>query len=227
MNNTMVRLGPTLLLSVLMIAGTAPASAAGTLVKVTFGGTGFSGWFEYDQSLRDSTPGTFNFQGSALTHKICYTITSAACVPFSGTACEPYTITTNSGSDRTFELKVTAPKSPSTQAVIVLPMGITLSQTSLPLCPSFPSTPNSGSTFTLSGATSFTGTITTLQCSAAAFVTPAPAGQAGPIAPAAYYADDRYPAPAPYPVYAFQPRPACCLSSRLFCRGSVRLGGCR
>jgi hypothetical protein len=227
MATTMVRLGFTLLLSIFMIAGTEPASAAGTLVKITFGGTGFSGWFEYDQSLRDSTPGVFNFQGSPLTHKICYTTSSAGCVPFSGIQCEPYTITTSGGSGKTFELKITAPKSPSTQVVIVLPMGITLSQTNLPACTSYPITPKSGSTFTLSGGSSFTGTITTLQCSVVAAAAPAPSVQSAPVAQAANFVDDPNPAPAPpYPVYAYQPRPACCLSSRLFCRGSLRLG-CR
>ncbi len=228
MTKTMVRLGPALLLSVFLIGGAERSCAAGTLVKVTFGGTGFSGWFEYDQSLRDSTPGTFNFQGSPLIHRICYTITSADCVPYSGIQCEPYTITTNSGGDKTFELKVTAPKTPSTQVVIVLPMSGILSQTSLPTCPAFPSTPNPGSTFKLSGGSTFTGTITSLQCAVGAVTAPAgihPAHPPAPPTPVVYDVVYQYPAPAPCPVYVCQPRPPCCLS-RLFCQGSLRLG-CR
>ncbi len=225
MTKTMVRLGPTLLLSIFMIAATEPASAAATLVKVSFGGTGFSGWFEYDDSLRDSTPGVFNFQGSALTHKICYTLSGGTCVPFSGIQCEPYTITTTGGTKTTFQLNVTAPKSPSTQVVIVLPMGTTLSQTSLPPCSSFPSTPNPGSTFTVSGGTTFTGAITTLSCTTAATAITAPTPQIPEPVPVASYPVNEYPAPAPFPLSVCQPRPACCLS-RLFCRGSL-FPGCR
>ena len=146
MTKTMIRLGSTLLVSICMIAATKPASAAGPLVKVSFSGNGFSGWFEYDQSQAYSTPGVFRFQGSGLTHKICYTISSAACVPYSLTECEPYTITTTGGSEKTFELTTTV-KATATSVAIVLPTGQALSQTSLPVCAAFPNTPSSGSTF--------------------------------------------------------------------------------
>jgi hypothetical protein len=218
MTKTMVRLGFTFLLSILMIAATKPASAQGTLVTVKFSGSGFTGWFEYDQSQSDSSPGQFKFQGSRLTHKICYTITSAACTPFSMTQCEPFTITTSGGSKQTFELTTTAPKSPTAvSVVIVLPMGNLLSQTSLPLCGGFPASPNAGSKFTLSGGSSFTGTITQLSCTQSA-----PAVLPAPAPPSPCDVVYIYPVPAPNPVSVCQPRPACCFSG-LFHRKSLRM----
>ena len=151
MTRKMSYFGSALLLSVLINAGLASASAAGTLVKVTFGGNGFSGSFEYDQSclVQSTSPGTFFYPGSGLTYNVCYVVGSPPCKLFASPA--GYTITTSANGFHTFTLKATAPA--GTNVTIVLPMssGVTLSSSSLPFCSSFPSTPNTGSMFMLSG----------------------------------------------------------------------------
>jgi hypothetical protein len=213
MKRSTTRLLPTLLLSCLMIATVEPSSEAGTLVHVSFSGSGFSGWFQYDQSQphKVGSPGLFVFPGSGLDHEIDYQI-GAGTVFGNGTGCEPYTITTSGNSGKTFQLKATAPS--GTTVTITLPTSVTLSQTSLPLCAKFPASPLAGSTFALSGGTTYTGTITALSCTQP----PAPAPAPLPAPPVAYFIV----APAPVcPVYVCQPRTACCLS-RLFSRCSIR-----
>ena len=149
MTRLMIRLGCTLLLSGLMIAATGPASEAGTLIKVSFSGNGFSGWFQYDQSEPKTSPGLFVFTGSTLNHEIQYQIGAGTPVLGTGKGCEPYKITTSGNGDKTFELIGTAPN--GTTVTIVLPTSVALSQTSLPLTAAFPNPPLADSTFTLSG----------------------------------------------------------------------------
>ena len=74
MSRSKIRLLPALLLSGLMIAAVEPTSEAGTLVRVSFSGNGFSGWFQYDQSKPMTHPGQFVFTGSGLDHEIDYKI---------------------------------------------------------------------------------------------------------------------------------------------------------
>jgi hypothetical protein len=219
MRRSMIRLLPAFLLSGLMIAAVEPASEAGTLVRVSFSGNGFSGWFQYDQSKPMTHPGQFVFTGSGLDHEIDYNIGGVTVYGNQGN-CEPYTITTSGNSRKIFQLVATAPA--GTTVTVTLPTSVTLSLTSLPFCADFPSSPLAGSTFALSGGTTYTGTITALSCTepAALFASPQ---SAPPVAyfsapPVAYFIV--YPAPAP-PVYVCQPGPACCLS-RLFSRCSVR-----
>jgi hypothetical protein len=230
MTQKVTRLGSVSLLSLFMIVAAEPTSAGGTLAKVGFSGVNssgaaFSGYFEYDESL-PGTSGTFNFDQSPLTHKICEVVGSGACLPFSGNQCTKYQITTSGGGKQTFQLTATVSTTPATTVVIELPMGKTLSQTALPACTDFPATPNPNSTFTLSGATSFSGTITALNiCPPAAAVHPEltfPSPQTEPVA--SYPVYEHAPL-ASFPAYVCQPRPASCLS-RLFCRTSLCIG-CR
>jgi hypothetical protein len=230
MAHKVTRLGSVSLLSLFMFVAAEPTSAAGTLAKVSFSGSNssgvtFSGYFEYDESLR-GTLGTFNFGQSPLTHQICKVVGVGACLLFSGNQFTKYQITTSAGGKQTFELTATASTTPPTTIVIVLPMGKTLSQTALPACADFPTTPNPNSTFTLSGATSFSGTIKALDiCPPAAAVHPELAVPSPQTEPVAYYPVYEHAPLASCPAYAYQPRPASCVS-RLFCRTSLRMG-CR
>jgi hypothetical protein len=226
MTKTIIRLGSTVLLSILMIAATEPASVAGTKVQVSFSGTGFSGYLEYDQSLL-GTNGVFAFEGLDLTHQICYVVGSPPCVLYKQKQCEPYTITTSG--TKLFQLNVTAPS--GTPITIKLATNVQLSPTSLPLCMSgstevFVSSPQgSASTFAIthSGVTT-TYNITSVTCSQPSTPAPSPApAPAPPNPPVLYFVVYEYPVPCP--VYVCQPQPACCLS-RLFHRGSLRIG-CR
>jgi hypothetical protein len=216
MRRSMIRLLPALLLSGLMIAAVEPTSEAGTLVHVSFSGNGFSGWFQYDQSKPMTHLGQFVFTGSGLDHEIDYQIGGGVPVYGNDGNCEPYTITTSGNSRTTFQLVATAPA--GTTVTITLPTSVTLSLTSLPLCAEFPSSPLAGSTFALSGGTTYTGTITALSCTQPPAPPPAAAPSPQSALPVAYFIVS--PAPAS-PVYVCQPGSACCLS-RLFSRWSVR-----
>ncbi len=193
-----------LVLGAVLLVGVNRAGAA--TVTVYFSGTGpgsstFQGYFSYDQTQTGSG-GHFLF--STKFHEIVYSgssITSGSC---SGTECGSYDITT-SGS--TFTLVSICPKSPATTVTIVLPCSVNLSATSLPLCSEFTTSPAANTTqFTLSGGTTYSGTVITVSCTP-----PAPA----PAAPVPYVYT--YSVPQACPVYACQPRPACCLT-RLFAR---------
>jgi len=206
------------LLSAFAIAATETPSEAGTKVKVTFSGSGFSGWFLYDQSQTNSPPpppGVFKF--TTVAHELHYQIGVGSWVDGSGAGCVPYTITTSGNSFHTFKLAATLP--PGTTATIVLPTTIALPQTRLPFCmegglPVFPSPPLAGSTFTLSGGTTFSGNITSVTCAQFLLAEPAPV-----------YPEPAYPvytsSPTTCPVYVCQPRRACCLT-RLFARRGHR-----
>jgi len=220
MANLMIRHWFQLLLTCLLI-GIASRADAGTPVTVTYSGVGtgmssgtFSGYFIYDQS-QSGTAGVFKFESNAKTHVIDYKIGNNPAVLGTNTACQPFAITTSGSSFHQFALQATAPTGTTVSIVLPTP-SVTLSATTLPLCDPnvFPSTANSGSTFALSGGTSFTGNITSLSCS----VPPAPAPQGPPVLCYVVYV---CPAPVTCPVYVCQPRPACCFS-RLFHRGSLR-----
>src|SRR4051812_20028731 len=100
----MKRIRLVLLLPALAI-GAAGAADAGTAVTVNFSGSGFSGFFVYDQAHAVSTPvGTFNFAGSADFHKICYTVGTSAQVCRQQAQCTRFTILTSPGSGKTFKL---------------------------------------------------------------------------------------------------------------------------
>ena len=144
---------------------------AGTIVTVKFSGieTGvasprtFTGSFTYDQSKGVSaTNGLFDFSASSLDHSATYKIGSGTQVSGSGTASNPFKLTTSSGSKKTFQLKSTVSGNAIT---ITLPAGTVLNQTQLPLCAQLPSTTLTGCTFQLSGGTTFSGSITALSCS--------------------------------------------------------------
>ena len=159
MTKTMVHLGFTLLLSILMIAAAEPASAAGTKVQVSFSGTSASGtrfrlYLEYDQSLQNTSPGLFVFTGSGLTHEICYVEGTGTCVLYQSTRCEPYKIMT-SGSKIVPSQCNRAERDPNHDQVA---NDRQLSLNRLPLCqttasppgPVFVSSPGTGtSTFTI------------------------------------------------------------------------------
>ena len=227
MARSVVRFGFVLLLSGIVIAASKPDCAAGTKVRVSFSGTGFSGWLQYDESQAKKSSGDFLFTPSdPLDHEIWYQIGAATPVYASGMGCSSFEIFTSGGGQKIFQLNVTIRNAAT--LVVVLPTAVTLSQTSLPFCMSgttdvFVGAPTSGtSTFkvTPSGGTATTYTITTVTCAQPG--TPAPSPQA-PTAQC--YVLYQYPAPSPSLVNVCQPRPACGLS-RLFCGGSLRLG-CR
>jgi hypothetical protein len=236
MTRALIRFGQTLLLSGLIIAALQPASAAGTFVQIAFYGSNFSGCLQYDQSQPKASPHFFNFTGSPLNHEICYQVNLGAPVKRTAGGCEPYTIHTSLNSNRTFQLQATAPA--TTSVLVTIPGNIIFDANQLPFCTSGTTHvfQNAG-TFTLANTTSglvtFTGTILAVTCkqSTTAMDCPCPPPPIGipapalpsaqaPVEPVAYpttYA-------APYPVYACEPRPACCLT-RLFARRS-RCHGC-
>jgi hypothetical protein len=234
MTTALIRFGQTLLLSGLMFAAVQPASAAGTFVQIAFYGSNFSGCLQYDQSQPKASPHFFNFTGSGLNHEICYQVNLGAPVKRTAGGCEPYTIHTSANSDKTFQLQATAPA--TTSVFVTIPGNITFDANSLPLCMSgaTPMFQNAG-TFTLANSTTglvtFTGTILSVTCKQSTTVMdcpcppppigiPAPTAPA-PTAPAASFVTTYA---APPPVYACEPRPACCLT-RLFARRS-RCHGC-
>jgi hypothetical protein len=216
------------LLTILLIVPANQADA-GTVVTVTFSGTvsgtgaAFSGSFAYDESQPAASIYEFKFEGATFTHMAVYTTAPTGRKTGLDSTCEPFTILT---SGNTFTVVGTVPQSPATTVTIVLPVSVTLSATSLPLCTTgnppvatFPSPPLSGSTFTLSGGTALTGTITSVSCSqtAGAIVRFSASVDASPgPSPASSYGS-----PYPAPVYACQPRPRCCLS-QFFARLSHR-----
>jgi hypothetical protein len=163
----MIPLWPALLFSGLLIESAAPELRAGTLVSVAIAGKGTDGsgaqqnftcTFTYDESLRVSgTPGKFVFTRSALTHTISYKIGNNPTVSGTGTNCEPFVITTSGNGGTTLQLTATAPS--NTTVVIILQMGSQLSQAHLPFADAFPNPPLAGSTFSLSGGTTFSGTV--------------------------------------------------------------------
>jgi hypothetical protein len=194
------------LLLVAVLFGGANRADAQTVV-VNFSGTGpgastFQGYLGYTQSLHGAG-GRFTF--TTQFHEIEYSGSSLPVVPpCSGPGCS-YTITT---SGTTFTLVSVCPKSPATTVTIVLPCNMTLSATGLPPCSAFVSSPPANTAhFTLTGGTNYSGTITSVWCPTA----PAPA----PAQPAPYV--EACSPPQTCPVYACQPRPACCLT-RLFAR---------
>ena len=129
------------LLAVMLIVA-ANRADAGTLVTVTFSGTGtgsssgpFQGWFRYDQSQGGST--VFVFTSPSKDHRLSYS--GSGCGTGSGVdgTAEPYQIMI---SGNTFTLQGTAPKSPATTITIVLPTNESFTSTNpLPLCAFGPS----------------------------------------------------------------------------------------
>ena len=245
MTTSLLRFARFLLLSGIVAAATEPMSMAGTHILVTFSGTnsagtGFSGYFEYDQSQVAASNYSFNFDGSALTHMICYHTGTSTCSG-SGASSEPFTITTTSTGG--FTLKSKCDES-NTSVVITFNLNVACTPRALPLCTSggtsvFPST----GTFALSGGLTFSGNITATTCQSSSNLMsctcPPPAlthpvhgappvlgtGQNPPYPCAPAPVSYTYCSPAPCPVYGCQPRRGCCLSG-LFSRRSFRLG-CR
>ena len=242
MTSSLIRHARTLLLSAIMLVAGEPMCAAGTNVLVMFSGTSttgtpFSGYFEYDAGQRSQSDFFFNFNGSALTHRICYRAGTATCSG-SGSTSEPFNITTSN--TNSFVLKSKCVTSGISVAISFSRLNVTCSPTALPTCTSgttevFPST----GTFTLSGGTPFSGTITTTTCMQAGSVISCPcpppmalkadvhADEPAPVEPSPQALVREYYnyTPASSPVYTYQPRPASCFS-RLFCRRSLCLG-CR
>jgi hypothetical protein len=211
MTRSMIRLLPALLLSGLVIAAVEPTSEAGTLVHVSFSGSGFSGWFQYDQAKPMTHPGIFVFTNSGWDHEIDYD-TGGTVVYGANGGCDPFTITTSGNFGKTFQLVATAPAGAT--VTITLNTSVPFIQTRLPTCAELLSHPVAGSTFALSGGP--TRTITALSCTTADFSPALPSPQSA--TPVAYFTES----PAPTcPVYVCQPRLECCLS-RLFSRCSVR-----
>jgi hypothetical protein len=240
MTSSLIRHGRTLLLSAIMLVAGEPMCAAGTNVLVMFSGTSttgtaFSGYFEYDAGQPFQSDYFFNFNGSPLTHRICYRAGTATCSGSLATS-EPFNITTSN--TNSFALKSKCVTSGISVAISFSKLNFTCLPTALPTCTSgttevFPST----GTFTLSGGTPFSGTITTTTCMQAASVISCPCpppialkveehpDELPPVQPSPQAFVHEYYAPASCPVYAYEPRPASCFS-RLFCRRSLRLG-CR
>jgi len=168
-NMTISRIGSlVLVLSLLSAVATRPAEA-GTIVTINFSGTEtgvsspktFSGSVIYDSGLLSAAAGTFNFAGSPRQHEMKYKLGSSPEVSGTQTECEPFKITTSSGSRKT--IKVIG-KLNGNNVTVVLPTSSVLSQSELPTCAKVPATPLTGSTFTVSGTTSFTGKITSVTC---------------------------------------------------------------
>ncbi|MGP0063056.1 MAG: hypothetical protein ACLQGP_05560 [Isosphaeraceae bacterium] len=229
MTSTIVRPGLISLVFVLAIAATGPSSQATTVIKVSFSGTGFSGYIEYDPTLA-GTNGDFTFKGSTLTHQICYVIGSGSCTLYTQKQCEPYTITTSGNNKYLFQLNVTAPTNPSTPVVVKLATNVALSQTSLPSCDTttspptavFQASPAAGaSTFavTTNGVTT-TYNIISVSCTTVT-LTKTTTLPPSPQCPTCYTVYE-CPVPVPSPVYACQTRRICFLS-RLLHRGSSRM----
>jgi hypothetical protein len=231
MARTSIRFGFALLVSGIAIAASEPAVAAGTVVRASFSGTGFSGWLQYDQSQAKKSNGDFLFSSTdQLDHEIWYQIGSATPVYATGSMCSSFEIFTSGGGEKIFQLNVTIPN--VSTVVVILPTAVKLSQTSLPLCTSgtnevFVAAPTAGtSTFkvTPAGRTATTSNIASVTCALQAAV--APSRQLPPadkyVVHTYPYVVHAYPAPTPSPVYVCQPRPACCMS-RLFCSGWLRL----
>jgi hypothetical protein len=178
---SMTRSWQLLLVLGLVVGAASPTFAAGTIVTVSFVGSGtlvgqsgpvsFTGTITYDESQKVAgTPGKFNFSGATATHAISYTISSATpiVVSESGSFCEPYTIFTSAASKTAFQLiATTAGPYTATITVPLVEPGATLDQKHLPYSAGFPNptplaAPAAAPTFTVSGAISFSGTITTL-----------------------------------------------------------------
>jgi hypothetical protein len=154
----------------LTVSGAAGRPSEAAIITVEFSGTEtgvssprtFSGSFVYDSTQNvSSTAGLFNFMGSAKDHAVAYKIGTSPEVSGSQMDCEPYKITTSSGGKKTIQLKTTVS---GNMVTVTLPTGAILSQSRLPTCGAIPGTPLAGSTFAVTGATSFTGTITSLMC---------------------------------------------------------------
>ncbi len=224
MKNFVKRICLALLLSCVVVVATGRPAAAGTLVTVNFAGTGsgaytgqsLSGWFEYDQSLHGSS-GVFSFPDS-LTHGISYSINGGSPLKATGHPSDPFTIWTNQGSNTTFTLQAVDPpasgSTAKTTVTLVLPTNTVLSTSTLPLCSAFlmtpPLPPNNSFKLTVNGATTYSGTITSITSCGQ---TGAPAVETPP--------QIVYVTTATCPVYACPPRPDCCLT-RLFSRCFVR-----
>jgi hypothetical protein len=217
MTKRIIGLWRSLLLLGLLVAVTGFARA-GTIVTVALTGTGtgafanqpFTCTFSYEEAhgVVLLHLGTFDFRGSSDKHSVSYSINGGQQINSIPPACEPYTILTSANSKTAIQLTANTPNN-STLAIL-LPMGATLDQRHLPFASAFP-TPNAlpGSTFTMTGPTSFTGVIKTAIPSQVASAPAAPAS----TEPALNVA------PPAYPVYTCQPQPACCLR-RLFARRS-------
>lgn len=170
MINSFSRIGSLVLVSGLLSGIASRPAEAGTIVTINFSGTEtgvssprtFSGSVVYDSSQSVATPaGTFNFTGSAKQHEMSYTLGSSPEVFGSQSDCEPFKITTSSGSKKTIKF---FGKLNGKDVTITLPTGAVLSQSHLPVCDKIPSTPLTGSTFTVSGSAPFTGNITSVTC---------------------------------------------------------------
>jgi hypothetical protein len=205
----------TVLFSAFVIAATGSTSEAGTQVTVYFSGSGFTGRFMYDQSQVRYSLGVFKF--TTVPHELHYQVGTGMQHDGVGPGCVPFTITTSGNNYHTFTLVATLPS--GTTVTIVLPTyaNVMLSPTSLPFCMSggynvFPNPPLAGSTFTLSGGSSYSGTITAVSCSQLAA---APVFVECPPAPCLVYAC----MPSTCPVYVCQPRRACFLSGLFAGRG--------
>ena len=171
-----------LLLVGLLFGAASPAFAHGTIVTVSFVGTGtlngqsnvkFTGTFTYDESQQVAgTLGKFVFSGSSNTHAISYTISATPPIVVSeaGSFCEPYTIYTSTASKTAFQL-ISTTAGPYT-VTITVPLvepgtGTTLDQKHLPFSSGFPNStplpaPAAAPTFMVSGAITFSGTIHTI-----------------------------------------------------------------
>jgi hypothetical protein len=170
MNLSNVCIGSLVLVSGLLSGVSGRPAEAGTIVTINFSGTEtgvasprtFSGSVVYDSSQPVTTPaGTFNFAGAAKQHEMSYKLGSSPEVFGSQSDCEPFKITTSSGSKKTFKVIGTLNGNTVT---ITLPTGSVLSQSQLPTCVKIPGTPLTGSTFAVSGSSPFTGNITSVTC---------------------------------------------------------------
>jgi hypothetical protein len=215
MTRSAYSLWSTVLFSAVVIAATETTSEAGTQVTVNFSGSGFTGRFMYDQSQVRYSLGVFKF--TTVPHELHYQAGAGAQHDGVGAGCVPFTITTSGNNYHTFTLVATLPA--GTTVTIVLPtnVNVMLSPTSLPFCMSgsyyvFPNPPLAGSTFTLSGGSSYSGTITAVSCSQ---IAAAPVLEICQPTPCVVYTYTPYCCPQ----YVCPPRRSCCLFG-LFARRS-------
>jgi hypothetical protein len=205
------------------------AHATGNIIRVSFNnsqssGTQISGWLQYDDSEPPHSVCDFLFKSTdLLDHELSYTI-GASTVSASDGGFSHYEIITSGNNRQIFQLKATLNN--GTQIVVILPTLVQLPTTALPDCSLssqtvFNPTPASGtSSFQITSAGVVRQfAITNVSCAPSPqIVVPSPQAPSVVV-----YASAPAPAPACAPSYACRPRPACCLS-RLFCRGSFRLG---
>ena len=247
-----VCLANTLLILSFQCLGGGGSANAGTDVTVNFHGANncVTGNFNYDQSQSPTSAGVFGFSGNVEKYGICSQTsvapTDMECVNQSQNRQYQIKTWTDPAGKRKFTLSVKynwvrGGVTSADEIIITITTLDNLNPNTLPFCDAFSNGSNKAvGTYTkiINGTTVVSScAITVSACTpavgAAAPGAPHPTGQIPPsFWPGPQTLSDgsvmayELPTPGPLPLdYACQPRPACCLT-RLFGRGSLRLG-CR